>query len=160
MTVRRFVQPFHLGDAMAYLIVQNDGIVNHISPERFEALQRPAEHGPLVENVPLYHFVLVYLESDLLPDNPPIYLGFVNNGLLPFAESEGLGRYVLDELDYYSEIQLSSGEWLAAPLPVRISPSGEPLKACQFFYPAIMEDFSLDGSGDLAGFVGVFVLNG
>jgi len=160
MTPRKQFRPFHLGDAMAYLIVHQDGIVNHISRDQFETLQQPAEHGPLVDNVPLYHFVQVYLESYLLPENPPIYLGFVNNGLLPFADGEGLGRYILDELDYYSEMQLATGEWLAAPLPVRISPSGETLQACQFFYPAIMEDFSLDGSGDLAGFVGVFIVNG
>ena len=159
MSARRSVQPFHLGDAMAYLIVHHDGIVNHISQAQFETLQQPAEHGPLVDNVPLYHFVRVYLESYLLPENCPVYLGFVNNGLLPFADGEGLGRYILDEPDYYSEIQLASGECLAAPLSVRLSPAGEKLQACQFCYPAIMEDFSLDGSGDLAGFVGVFVLN-
>jgi hypothetical protein len=153
------VYPFHLGDAIAHLILHKDGIVNHISQDQFVQLQQPAEHGPLVENVPLYHFVQVYLESALLPENPPIYLGFVNNGLLPFAHAERLSRYVLDDVGYYAAIQRFSGEWLPAPLSIHISELGEPLLSCQFFYPAIMADFSLDGSGDLAGFVGVFLVD-
>jgi hypothetical protein len=153
------VQPVHLGDAIAYLIAHGDGIVNHISAAQLVSLQRPAEHGPLDLNIPLYHFVKVYLESSLFPDNGPVYLGFVNNGLLPFADGEGLGPYVLDELDYYTAIQLPSEAWLHAPLSVRLDTAGEPLKSFQLFYPSIMEDFSLDGSGDLAGFVGVFLVD-
>lgn len=149
--------PAHLGDALAYLIVHQDGIVNHISQTQFETLQRPAEHGPLDENIPLYCFVKVHLESSFLPENTPVYLGFVNNGLLPFADGEGLGRYCLDVADYYHAIQDVDGEWLQSPIPKSFLSQGMMLD-CRFFFPSIMEDFFLDGSGDWAGFVGIFIV--
>ena len=149
--------PAHLGDALAYLIVHQDGIVNYISQTQFEALQRPAEHGPLDENIPLYRFVHVHLESSWLSENPSVYLGFVNNGLLPFSDGEGLGRYCLDVPDYYQAIQRVDGEWLESPIPTSFLAEGT-MQDCRFFFPSIMEDFFLDGSGDWAGFVGVFIV--
>lgn len=149
--------PAHLGDALACLIVQQDGIVNPISQTQFETLQRPAEHGPLDENIPLYRFVQVYLESSWLPENPSVYLGFVNNGLLPFSDGEGLWRYCLDATEYYHAIQRVDGEWLQSPIPMSFLSQGM-MQDCRFFFPSIMEDFFLDGSGDWAGFVGIFIV--
>ena len=150
--------PAHLGDALAYLIAHRDGIVNHVSPAQLEALQQPAAHGPLEENVPLYSFVKVYLESSWLPENTPVYLGFVNNGLLPFADGEGLGRYCLDVVDYYHAVQHLDGEWVETPIPDVFLSAGMQVRDYRFFFPTIMEDFFLDGSGDWAGFVGLFLV--
>jgi hypothetical protein len=119
MSLSSFVE--HLIEIDAYM-------VRRTTQEELEVLSQPHPSTGL----PLYRVLPVYLTESHKSNDNPLYMIFVDNGLIYYCEGDVLSEYTLDDPSFFH----ADGS---------------------YHYEAILEGLFLNGGQDIASFAGFFM---
>lgn len=106
--------------------------------------------------------IKVYVDDKAKAKNDPIYMVFVQNGLVHYSNGDVLTHFKLDEPRFFwgfDSEEINGAQVFAEQ--VRFSDSDDAIQEWTFRYnyDEIFEALFLDGDQDLAGFTGFFKLS-
>ena len=105
-------------------------VIRQTTLKELETLQEPHPSTGL----PLYRVLRVYLSQEDKVSEAPLFMIFVDNGMIYYCEEDVLSDYTLEDREFYT----SEGD---------------------YDYEAIFEGLFLNGGQDIASFAGFFFLS-
>jgi hypothetical protein len=118
----------HLADVFKFLSQFETELIRHATSAELEKLEEPSEYNGL----PVFRKIQVFLSPEEKENHPPLYMIFVDNGIIHYSDGDYLCDFALDQECFFADGSLD--------------------------YETLFGKLFLDGATDLASFAGFFVL--
>ncbi len=150
-----------LEDVVHDLKSREAGMVHEIEEHQLNEFRKPWE----LDNRMLYEIIPVFLNEQDKGRQKNIHMIFTTHGTSYYCPGDVLTHYPLNDAHFFETITLQNpadlpknSEEVRIEYEISTAPNAILEWTFQFNYEAIFSAFHLDGSGDLAGFVGFFFL--